>query len=88
MGQKSSRSGELIVRVLLAGFGLGLMLFGFFEYKHGYFWHVSFSERYGRAAFTPALSLMAFGLLVLLIGILPWQKISDWIEKRDASRRK
>jgi vacuolar-type H+-ATPase subunit I/STV1 len=88
MKQKSSRAGDWRVQAVLAGFGLCLMLFGYFEYKHGYFWHVSFSERFARAAFTPALSLIAFGAFLFLLGILPWQRISDWLERRDAKRRK
>jgi len=86
--QKSSRSNDWRVRAVLGIFGLCLMLFGLFEYKHGYFWHVSFSERFGRVDFTPALGLVAFGSILLLIGILPWQTISDWLERRDSIRRK
>ena len=88
MKQKSSRSGDWVVRAVLTIFGLCLMLIGFFEYKHGYFWHVSFSERFGRVAFTPTLGLIALGSIFVLIGILPWQLISDWLARRDANRRK
>ena len=88
MKQSPPSSSDWILRVVLVILGLFFVIFGLFEFTHGYFWHVSFSERFGRVAFTPALGLTAFGAIILMIGILPWQRISNWLERRDSNRRK
>jgi hypothetical protein len=85
--QKSSQSGDWVVRLVPGIFGLYLMLVGFFEYKQGHFWHVSFSERFGRPTFTPSLQRIALGIIFLLVGILPWRRISNWLERRDSAQR-
>ena len=88
MSLKYRPSSEWPGRLGLVIFGVALLLFGYFEWRHGYFWHVSFNERFGRPSFVPALWLMALGSLFTLTGLMPWNRISEWLERRDASRRK
>jgi hypothetical protein len=83
MKPKPQRAGNWLVQLALLIPGVVLLLFGYFEWRHKYFWHVSFNERFGRPGFVPALWLMALGALFTLSGIVPWQRISDWLETRN-----
>jgi len=88
MSPKYRSSSEWPSHLGLVVFGVVLLLFGYFEWRHGRFWHASFNERFGRPGFVPALWLMALGVLFTLIGLMPWGRISEWLDRRDDSRRK
>jgi hypothetical protein len=77
-----------MVRLALVVPGLALAIFGLLSIRQGVAWHLSYSARAGRFGMRPTLDWVVFGVLMILAGVLPWQSISDWLDKRDAKKRR
>jgi hypothetical protein len=69
------------IRLLLVGVGSILSTLGIVGFKNGILWIPKLSQWFGRVTFTPTLSMVVFGLILVLIGLIPWGK-SDLGTKR------
>ena len=85
---RKKSSGGWVVRLALVVPGLALALLGLLSIRQGVAWHLSYSASAGRFGIRPTLDWIVFGVLMILAGVLPWQSISNWLEKRDAKKRR
>jgi hypothetical protein len=88
MEKRNSRFGEWRVRAALVVPGLVSIALGVLALQQGIWWEKGFSERFGRFGTTPTLNWIVLGVIFTAIGLLPWNRISDWLEKRDAKKRR
>ncbi len=56
--------------------GLLLIAFAIAAVSRGVWWIQGFSERFGRARITPALTFGGLGVVFLVIGLFPWNRLS------------
>ncbi|HEY1468422.1 MAG TPA: hypothetical protein VGF61_05220 [Candidatus Acidoferrum sp.] len=87
MEKKNSRFGDWIVRAALAVPGLAMIALGVLALQQGIWWEKVFSQRFGRFGIRPTLDLIVLGIIFTAIGLMPWNRISDWLQKRDAKKR-
>jgi hypothetical protein len=71
------------LRLLFIGLGSALSTIGIFGLKNGILWIPRINQRFGRVAFTPTATFLVFGLIILLIGVIPWGR-----PERDTKRKR
>jgi hypothetical protein len=76
------------LHVVLIAFGLATIFSGIVGLTDEHWWVASFNARLGRVGKAPTLGYIALGSIFLVIGVLPWKRISDWLEKRNLRNRK
>jgi|GEM_PF-5564671 hypothetical protein len=81
MKKQDRRYGSVILRILISAAGLGLAAFGILGLKNGVWVYKTFSERYGRPTVAFVAEWIGLGLLLFLVGALPWEK---WLERRNS----
>ena len=64
------------LRLLFVGWGSILLTIGIAAWKNGVLWIPTFSHRFGRVRFIPALGLVVLGAILALVGVIPWGKPS------------
>ena len=57
--------------ILMGGF---LIVVGLEAVHNGHFWIAHFSARLGRTVIGPSLDFVVFGLILVILGIVPWPK--------------
>jgi hypothetical protein len=62
------------LRLILVGLGSTSSAIGIIGLKNGILWIPKLSQRFGTVTFTPTAMLLAFGLIFVLIGVIPWGK--------------
>jgi hypothetical protein len=55
--------------------GLLLIAFAIVTVSHGVWWIPGFSEKFGRARITPALTFGGLGIVFLAIDLFPWNRL-------------
>jgi hypothetical protein len=63
------------LRALIAAFGLGMMFLGSYGLSHGVIAWSSFNSRTGTFGVSTAFGLIGIGFVLLLIGVIPWEKL-------------
>jgi hypothetical protein len=48
---------------------------------HGYLWVAQYNPRLGRVGYGPSLDYVAFGLVMVLVGVIPWKPILRRLER-------
>jgi hypothetical protein len=58
--------------------GLSMIAFSIAAVSRGVWWIPGFSETFGRARITPALTFGGLGLIFLPIGLIPWNQLDRY----------
>jgi hypothetical protein len=69
-------------RLVLIVLGVGLILLGREMIRQGYLWVAGYNPRLGRTGYGPSLDHVAFGLVMILIGVIPWKPIFRMLDRR------
>ena len=77
-----------MVRPTLVVLGLAITAIGVVALQQGIWWEKSFNARFGRFGITPTLNWIVLGVISLALGLMPWNRISNWLEKRDAKEKR
>jgi hypothetical protein len=88
MEKRNSRFGEWIARAALVVPGFAMIALGVLALQQDISWEKRFSERFGRFEITPTLNWIVLGVIFSVIGFVPWNRISNWLDKRDAKKRR
>ncbi len=65
-----------------------MMALGVLALQQGIWWEKSFNARLGRFGTRTTLDWIALGVIFIVAGLLPWNRISNWLEKRDAGKKR
>ena len=66
-------------RLILIGFGSVLIFVGREMIRQGYLWSGAYDVR--RNWYQSPADFVAFGLLIILIGVIPWKLVSRLLER-------
>jgi fucose 4-O-acetylase-like acetyltransferase len=88
MAKRNSRFGEWMGRATLVVLGLVITAIGVIALQQGIWWEKSLNARFGRFGIRPTLDWIVLGVIFTTAGFIPWNRISDWLEKRDANKRR
>jgi hypothetical protein len=56
--------------------GFLMIAFSYFAISRDVWWIPGFSQKFGHATFSPALTFGGVGFLLILLGLLPWNHFS------------
>jgi hypothetical protein len=62
------------LRLYLVVFGAVVAATGFAAIHMGYWWIARYNTRLGRPGFAPSLDFVFLGLIIVIIGLIPWPK--------------
>jgi hypothetical protein len=79
--KKKSQSAEWPAHLVVLCFGSLLAATGSGLIHHGYLWVMGYNARTGTIGVTPALELELFGLILLLIGVMPWKPVRRFLDR-------
>lgn len=68
-------------RVILVTVGAVLIFLGREIIRQGYLWVAGYNARLGRIGYGPSLDYVAFGLVMVLVGVIPWKPIFRVLER-------
>ena len=77
-----------MVRATLVVPGLAMIALAVLALQQGIWWEKSFNARFGPFAMRPTLDWIALGAIFIVAGLLPWNRISNWLDKRDAGKKR
>ncbi len=77
MGKKKTPLKEttLSTRLYFIVPGLLLIAFAIAAVSHGVWWIPGFSQKFGQPRITPALTFGGLGVIFLVIGLFPWNRL-------------
>jgi hypothetical protein len=87
MQKKTQSLSDWPIKFGIVIFGSVIVLFGYLGHESGYAWFISRNPNAGRSTITTPWGIVALGMIFVLIGILPWKRISVWLEQRDARKK-
>lgn len=70
--------------LMLVILGAGSATLGILAIRQGIWWRSGFNARLGRVGIAPTADLIGIGILLILIGIIPWERLAGW---RKGSKR-
>ena len=88
MEKRNSKFGEWMARIAIVVPGLAITTIGVVALQQGIWWEKSFNARFGRFGIRPTLDWIVLGVILTVAGLLPWNRISRWLENRDAKKKR
>jgi hypothetical protein len=88
MAKRNSRFGEWMERATLVVLRLVITAIGVVALQQGIWWEKSFNVRFGRFGIGPTLDWIILGVIFTVAGLIPWNRVSNWLEKRDAKKKR
>jgi len=61
-------------RLMFVILGAGSATLGILAIRQGFWWRSGFSAKLGRTGVAPMMDLIGIGILLILIGIIPWER--------------